>query len=193
MLSSRAISLVVVTKAPAPHVKINQPVFFTSAALILASQFNNVAMTFFTGYGTSIPYAHGQLFLYSSPFAGTISQLGTGSNFLASTTGANDAFSFGSSLIVEGGTKYYAYLDGETPPLQFGRSNAYAGGELFEAGRGNGFQFQKVSSLDFRFGVAGSSMLSAVPEPASWAMMLLGFGVIGGPLRSRRQPVFKFA
>ena len=122
-----------------------------------------------------------------------MSQLGTGSNFLASTTGANDAFSFGSSLIVEGGTKYYAYLDGETPPLQFGRSNAYAGGTLLEAGRGTGFQFREFSSLDFRFGIAGSSMLSAVPEPASWAMMLIGFGVIGGAMRSRRQPTASFA
>jgi PEP-CTERM motif len=26
----------------------------------------------------------------------------------------------------------------------------------------------------------------AVPEPASWAMMLVGFGVVGGALRSRR-------
>ena len=51
----------------------------------------------------SIPHALGKLFIYSSPFAGTVSQLGTGSNFLASTTGANDAFSFGSSLIFEGG------------------------------------------------------------------------------------------
>lgn len=29
--------------------------------------------------------------------------------------------------------------------------------------------------------------LSLVPEPASWAMMVLGFGVIGGAVRSARQ------
>lgn len=28
---------------------------------------------------------------------------------------------------------------------------------------------------------------NAVPEPATWAMMLLGFGVIGGAMRSRRR------
>jgi hypothetical protein len=26
-----------------------------------------------------------------------------------------------------------------------------------------------------------------VPEPATWAMMILGFGVVGGALRRRRQ------
>ena len=32
----------------------------------------------------------------------------------------------------------------------------------------------------------------AVPEPASWAMMLIGFGVIGGALRSRSRPAVSF-
>lgn len=30
--------------------------------------------------------------------------------------------------------------------------------------------------------------LAAVPEPATWAMMLLGFGLVGATLRSRRSP-----
>jgi hypothetical protein len=29
----------------------------------------------------------------------------------------------------------------------------------------------------------------AVPEPASWAMMLLGFGAVGSMLRRQRRPV----
>ena len=29
----------------------------------------------------------------------------------------------------------------------------------------------------------------AVPEPATWAMMILGFGVVGGAMRSRRRKV----
>ena len=31
---------------------------------------------------------------------------------------------------------------------------------------------------------------SAVPEPATWAMMLLGFGAVGTALRRRRKPTF---
>ena len=32
-----------------------------------------------------------------------------------------------------------------------------------------------------------------VPEPASWALMLGGFGAIGGAMRSRRKAVVTFA
>ena len=34
---------------------------------------------------------------------------------------------------------------------------------------------------------------AAVPEPASWALMLGGFGAIGGALRSRRKTAIAFA
>ena len=33
--------------------------------------------------------------------------------------------------------------------------------------------------------VVGGTLTASVPEPASWAMMLLGFGVLGGALRRR--------
>ena len=36
---------------------------------------------------------------------------------------------------------------------------------------------------------SGSISFAAVPEPATWAMMLLGFGAIGFALRRRRAPV----
>jgi hypothetical protein len=32
-----------------------------------------------------------------------------------------------------------------------------------------------------------------VPEPASWALMLGGFGMVGGALRSRRKVAVRFA
>ena len=34
---------------------------------------------------------------------------------------------------------------------------------------------------------------AAVPEPASWALMLGGFGAIGGAMRSRRKTIVNFA
>jgi hypothetical protein len=33
----------------------------------------------------------------------------------------------------------------------------------------------------------GTLAISAVPEPASWAMMLVGLGGLGGMIRSRRR------
>jgi outer membrane lipase/esterase len=36
-------------------------------------------------------------------------------------------------------------------------------------------------------GIAGQLGIAAVPEPSSWALMLIGFGAIGGSLRYRRR------
>lgn len=41
---------------------------------------------------------------------------------------------------------------------------------------------QGFSFDDFRFSAVG-----AVPEPASWAMMIAGFGLVGGTMRYRRR------
>lgn len=40
--------------------------------------------------------------------------------------------------------------------------------------------------------VSGSVTSGAVPEPASWAMMLGGFGLVGGAMRSRRKALVTF-
>ena len=63
----------------------------------------------------------------------------------------------------------------------------------FDAGSG-------VDSFDFnRNGLSNAVLfqtgqMGAVPEPATWAMMLLGFGLVGGAMRSakRRQKVTVF-
>jgi len=48
-----------------------------------------------------------------------------------------------------------------------------------------------VAIDDVRFGFAQGG---AVPEPATWAMLVLGFGTIGGAMRSRRKlPAVRFA
>ncbi len=43
---------------------------------------------------------------------------------------------------------------------------------------GGGFEFDNLT--------VGSAVVSTAPEPATWAMMLLGFGAIGMTLRTRR-------
>jgi hypothetical protein len=43
------------------------------------------------------------------------------------------------------------------------------------------------------FDVRATAVAAAVPEPASWAMMISGFGLVGGALRRRRQPVLRVA
>ncbi len=53
-----------------------------------------------------------------------------------------------------------------------------------------GLQFRSTSAA---FEVDNVKLSGAVPEPASWAMMLGGFGMLGGALRSRRKAAVTFA
>lgn len=74
-----------------------------------------------------------------------------------------------------------------TPPPAFGigwvnLTGLSATGPLsleFEQNPAQGWVF--VSEVSFEGTIAG-----AVPEPATWAMMIAGFGVVGGSLRRRR-------
>jgi hypothetical protein len=50
----------------------------------------------------------------------------------------------------------------------------------------SGGEFSAARSL--RAGFDGSGVTRPVPEPAAWAMMLVGFGLIGAMLRRRRIP-----
>ena len=44
-------------------------------------------------------------------------------------------------------------------------------------------------SLEISEGVANAPIAAGIPEPASWAMMLIGFGGLGATLRSRRRSI----
>lgn len=45
-----------------------------------------------------------------------------------------------------------------------------------------------VASLQGNAGYVGHATFTPVPEPATWAMMLIGFGAVGYSLRRRRRP-----
>jgi PEP-CTERM motif len=42
---------------------------------------------------------------------------------------------------------------------------------------------------DFQLLTSGQLEIAAVPEPATWALMIIGFGMIGGTLRARRRQI----
>ena len=50
-------------------------------------------------------------------------------------------------------------------------------------------RYQTQASLNFSVDTVGVSVNPGVPEPATWAMMLVGFGGLGGLLRRRRSLV----
>lgn len=64
--------------------------------------------------------------------------------------------------------------------LNFGTTFATSAGEL-------------IFTNDSDASAAFSASLSAVPEPASWAMMVLGFGLLGAALRQRSRVTVRFA
>lgn len=74
--------------------------------------------------------------------------------------------------------------------------NSFGGGttagaqDALLAGLQSGTAYFNIHTTAFRGGEI-RGFLSPVPEPASWAMMLLGFGFVGGAMRSakRRQKV----
>lgn len=55
------------------------------------------------------------------------------------------------------------------------------------------FQFRGLGSTAADFAIDNVSMQAAVPEPATWAMMLLGVGIVGSSLRRRRTTDVSFA
>lgn len=69
--------------------------------------------------------------------------------------------------------------------------DAYAGGQIY-ANNGiatNCANDHSICDANFRFTTTGSAT-AAVPEPASWAMMLGGFGLMGTAMRRRRSVRF---
>lgn len=64
--------------------------------------------------------------------------------------------------------------------------DAYAGGQAFGVQSYPNCPNTSASACDLNFRVSGTTATAAVPEPASWAMMLGGFALLGGALRRRR-------
>jgi hypothetical protein len=59
-------------------------------------------------------------------------------------------------------------------------------GTRFTAKAGDVLTFSAVGTSDSFGGYVDNISLSGVPEPATWALMILGFGAVGGAMRRRR-------
>lgn len=121
-------------------------------------------------------FTNGLSFTYASPFAASTVNIYSGLNgtgtLLASTalplttTGACDP-------TIAGGAQYCPFspfsvgFSGTAQSVTFGGS---VNSQVFD---------------DFTFG--STVVGGAVPEPASWGLMILGFGVVGGAMRYRRR------
>lgn len=71
-------------------------------------------------------------------------------------------------------------------------SDAYAGGKIVSTRALDSIcTTNTICDTNFRF--TGFTPMGAVPEPATWAMMIGGFGMVGGAMRQRRRGKVRFA
>lgn len=93
-------------------------------------------------------------------------------------------YSFATNFSAQAGTTYWLSVvpDMVFPP-QWGWSTATSGpGDGYQAFFGNG----GTTGNNYAFTLTGNAVTS-VPEPAAWALMLVGFGGLGVGLRARRR------
>jgi len=84
--------------------------------------------------------------------------------------------------VIAGATYYLAFSSTNSSLAIAGDYNTYARGQAYAGG------YQSFPTLDYAFRTYASDGASgAVPEPATWAMMMLGFGAVGGAMRYRRR------
>lgn len=86
----------------------------------------------------------------------------------------------------------YLYDPADWSTVVSSGSNPFTAGAFFYTGDGTGAVRLRVTGAAAagRFGGALDNVaISSVPEPASWAMMIGGFGLVGANLRRRRTAV----
>ena len=117
------------------------------------------------------------------------------SSFTNSAIGKTGVFNFSSIGLYEGfGTGGTLLQSGSIGARMGGTQTASLGEYTLDVG--NYTIAYSGSVIGAPAGVGSNitfALGSAVPEPASWAMMLGGFGLVGGALRNRRKATVRFA
>lgn len=117
---------------------------------------------------------------------------GAGSTMLASSSAAGVAGQWAdatwSQVALTVGDTYHLRASADQS-LVVGYGGNYAGGNTYYDFGGSGFSNFSGYDLNFRT-LTQTDAISAVPEPATWAMMLIGFGGIGSSMRRTRRKSF---
>lgn len=93
------------------------------------------------------------------------------------------------SLILRASSDRAALLTGpgyNSSTGQFFGGDAYAGGKLISAVNTYANCAGASNNCDANFRVTGENLVAAVPEPGTWAMMIVGFLAVGGAMRGAR-------
>lgn len=90
---------------------------------------------------------------------------------------------FWTPVSITANTAYYLVVSGSNPRYVIGGlGNVYAAGQVY-ANTG----FSPYGQFDYSFRTYSSDNVGAVPEPASWALLIVGFGAAGLGLRQARR------
>jgi hypothetical protein len=158
---------------------------------IQATLNNNPALVTFESSESLVTQANGQATLFASD--GVLNSSIT----IFSTTNLINALELNLDALTDG-TAIFTFFGGSndllgttTQALSVGEngSNFFNtfGGDFgrITVSLANGATLQSVNQVRI---TAGSQLTSAVPEPTTWAMMLVGFGAVGYSMRKRAAP-----
>ena len=149
---------------------------FTTAAT--GGPWDDIALSFYSNEGPATAfYSQGDLFLFSTPYTGTPAGLSTSvTGFIAEALASNISggmWVFNPSVTLQAGTEYYVYSDVLFAAEAITGGDIISGGQVYAAG---------ISTTDFTSATASLNFQvngSAVPEPGSIGLTLIGLGWLG--------------
>lgn len=183
MMASAALAATALTATGAQAATtIGTPIKFDVSGNIIATYIGGIA-----GYTNTISLEGG-----AQNFFGTIQSTVPGTTFDLGYFAAGTELIFRFDVLLYG-TTYDTFYSGDSARNPDGLAHAGATTDAafpnvitvgFEDLRGGGdFDY---NDANFKLEIAPTA---AVPEPATWAMMILGFGLVGSTLRRRQQKV----
>lgn len=173
----------------------------TGAAPAGDSGWNNIEFNWYTGTVDTThntisgltALADGDVFILTQAYTGTTAGLSSSTaGFVAESTGISaGVYDFASSVTLAANTEYYIYSDTALNEPLVSTSGGTANFERWRSpSTGNSPDFAEAVGTENLFDLQGT----AVPEPATWAMFLVGFGAVGFAMRRPlRKVVIPFA
>ena len=155
--------------------------------------FNGFTQTGNTGYTTVTP---APLFVASGAYGATFGPVGSTGGItqtLSTNAGQSYLISFDLQNLFGGTPNFYEVLFGgvslftATNSAAFGYTNFSTTATALGVSTDLAFNFRHDPTFFALDNVSVTAVNGAVPEPATWAMMLIGFGAMGVSMRRRRR------